>query len=189
MTNHTTRRTILIGAAAIPAAVITGALPATADEATFDRLAAELTAAADQHGKVLDVLEIAEKAMFDWGKRNPRPELRECTIGTIAEYEAWRTDPTRVDPNADLKAAMAEQKAAMRTWNKAKVAAEARCGYTATYATEGAVCSEISELIDKLSAIPASTMHGLRTKAALATKFHDADLAWSIVDDLLGVTG
>ncbi len=189
MIKNATRRTILTGAAAIPVAAIAGSLPASAEASTFDRFAAELTAAADRHDKVLDALAIAEKAMANWAKHNPRPGLRECTIGTNAEYEAWRADPTLVDPNGDLKAAMAEQEAAVRAWNKTKAAAQARCGYDAAHAAEGAVCGEISNLIDKLASTPASTSRGLRTKAALAEKFGDADLAWSVVDDLNGVPG
>ena len=189
MIKNTTRRSILTGAAAIPAAAMACSLPASTDESTFDQLAAELTAAGDRHDKVLNALEIAEKAMFGWAKRDPKPTIRESTVGTNAQYDAWFLDRSLFDPNADLRAAMAEHQTAMAAWNKRKAAAQARCGYDAVHAAEGLVCDEIAGLINRLSLMPASTTRGLRTKAALAEKFGDADLAWSVIDDLNGVPG
>ena len=48
---------------------------------------------------------------------------------------------------------------------------------------------KFANLTDKLSLVPATTMRGLRMKAALAAKNADADLAWSVIDDLNGVPG
>jgi hypothetical protein len=40
-----------------------------------------------------------------------------------------------------------------------------------------------------VSLVPATKMRGLRKKAALAAKNNDADLAWSVIDDLNAVPG
>ena len=48
---------------------------------------------------------------------------------------------------------------------------------------------KFANLTDKLSLVPATTMRGLRMKAALAAKNADTDLAWSVIDDLNAVRG
>ena len=67
--------------------------------------------------------------------------------------------------------------------------AQARCGYNAVHAAEEAACNEIANLTDNLSLVPATTRRSLRMKAALAAKCADADLAWSVLDDLNAVPG
>jgi hypothetical protein len=59
--------------------------------------------------------------------------------------------------------------------------------YDAVHAAEEAACNEFASLIDKVSLVPATKMRGLRKKAALAAKNNDADLAWSVIDDLNAV--
>jgi hypothetical protein len=71
------RRSILVGAAAVP--VATGAIPAiarvafTPDAAIFD-LETRLSAAWKHLEEVCDMREVAEDAMSPWEKQNPKPQ-------------------------------------------------------------------------------------------------------------------
>jgi hypothetical protein len=75
----------------------------------------------------------------------------------------------------------------MQLWAQSGAPVQARCGYNAVHAAEEAACNEFASLIDKVSLVPATKMRGLLKKAALAAKNNDADLAWSVIDDLNAV--
>ena len=188
-----TRRALVASTAAIPAVALP-AIPAVhaASELAIEQLGTELSAAIDDHSAVCDRVEIAEDAMWEWERRNPKPELNET-------YDA---DYIRAMDKvaADLRAAVQSKDktqqdahdAAVKAWTQRKEVAERECGYTAVHNAEGAVCNETKRLIDALAETPAGSLRALKMKAAfaaLAVKTYDGttlpyDLARSVIDDI-----
>jgi hypothetical protein len=106
-------------------------------------------------GGACDVLGRAEMQVFEWRKRNPKPEWHEDQFAE--RNEAWQIQDETVERQHSVPAAREQQDAAN---------------------------SAISEAVDNVCSIRATTIEGFRCKARLADKLRDSDLAWSIVDDL-----
>jgi hypothetical protein len=107
--------------------------------------------------------------MFKWEEQNPTPELR------------W------IEREDDVDGASQKYKAATSAWERKRQTAEAECGYDAAHTAEGAACNEIERLTDALANTPAHSLRAIKIKAAVALQPNDgldADLAWSIVEDI-----
>ena len=103
-----------------------------------------------------------------------------------------RLDACALFTAADAQAVLGESEVVEMSsfLNEAKGSKDpSQCGYNAAHTAGEAACNEIANLTDKLSLLPATTMRGLRMKAALAAKNADADLVWSVIDDLNAVPG
>jgi hypothetical protein len=183
---RSTRRALMLGAiagaCAAPAIALAGTAPDPA-EAELAALLAKLPALEAQEDAACELYADADEAMFEWRRRNPRPEMRECTVGTNAEYEIWRKDPTAFDPNADIKAAMAELAVAFKAWKAREAAAEKNCDHARLEAAHEAAVDAIDELCELAEFIKPRTLAGLKMKARFAE--HKPDIAESIVADLL----
>ena len=132
------RRSILAGAAAVP--VATAAIPAiagaafTPDAAIFE-LVSNLSAAWKRLEQVCDMREIAEDAMSQWNKQNPKPQTERVKYNitpatTVEEMTEWAKRDCEADANSQYKQAVAE-------WDQLHSEAEASSGYTAVNAAEG----------------------------------------------------
>jgi hypothetical protein len=143
----------------------------------------------------------SEKAMFAWRRRNPKPELRECTVGEV-NYEGppivygtetYRQYTTLVDEaNADMKAALAEHCEAARRWNERQGVARANCHFDERNNEFERLIVEADALREEAASIRANTIGGLRIKARMAhgpdgldlCREDHAALAESILADL-----
>jgi hypothetical protein len=77
----------------------------------------------------------------------------------------------------------------MAEWMRLERHAEDQSGVTEAREREGAINKKLNTLVDKLTYLAAQTEAGLRFKAELAEKLQSADLAWSLVDDVLAMGG
>jgi hypothetical protein len=182
------RRSILVGAAAVP--VATGAIPAiaraafTPDVEIFD-LETRLSAAWKHLEEVCDMREVAEDAMSQWEKQNPKPQTemvkyKITPATTVEEMTDWAKQDCEADADSRYKQAVAE-------WDQLHSEAEISSGYTAVNAAEGAVNDEINELLDDLCNTPAQTRDGLIAKARCALRFANelTELPCSTIEDLI----
>ena len=195
-TTKTSRRAILAGASAVPIAAVI-AKSASASVHSADRklfaietkvrdLKAKMLAAGDLHTK-------SEEAMAAWASRNPRPKMRELTYQPkereVDDFiRALQAKVQMPDPNADLKAAMAEHEQALTEWSNRRSSAEANCRLDEREITFNGLLDQMSALCEQAEKIPATTIEGLKCKARLV-ELHDPDqepcLALSIANDLL----
>jgi hypothetical protein len=182
------RRSILVGAAAVP--VATGAIPAiaraafTPDAEIFD-LETRLSAAWKHLEEVCDMREVAEDAMSQWEKQNPKPQAERVKYKitpatTVEEMTDWAKRDCEAEANSRYKQAAAE-------WDRLHSEAEISSGYIAVNAAEGAVNDEINELLDELCDTPAQTRDGLIAKARCALRFANelTELPCSTIEDLI----
>jgi hypothetical protein len=212
MTNQTTRRAILAGAAALPVTTVANALPASRDQAEqrlfeLEREADKLRQQAEAAGELSYE---AEHAMIAWNKRNPKPEMREASfpenkntilarkvrgalegvvhpdqaavIGRMAE--AWY-DPANDDPNVDLKAAINEHGCALTAWKAREQAARNACGYDTRQAAFNELVDRMDEPRLEAAGIKTATMEGLRVKARLINSDSLSDAAHELTHSLL----
>jgi hypothetical protein len=159
----------MIARSAADAAALAGIQAADASQALIARLAAELATARERHAAVCEAVAAAEAAMFKWKEQNPTPELR------------W------IEGEDDVDGASQKYKAARSAWERKRHTAEAECGYDATHTAESAVCNEIERLTDAVANTPPHSLRAIKIKAAVALQPDyglDADLAWSIVEDI-----
>jgi hypothetical protein len=130
---------------------------------------------------ILDEIDRAEKAMFEWKQQNPEPQsvtppLSEDGCKAIAEMHkalAEACEPYEAAYRIEREAW--EQKEAAAEWQAAKAAADERVD---------AFWAKHARIVEKLSAMPAITLEGLKVKARLALMMDEKDLAWSVVEDL-----
>ena len=180
------RRSILAGAAAVP--VATAAIPAiaafTPDAAIFE-LETRLSAAWRHLAEVCDMREVAEDAMSQWEKQNPKPQAERVNYEitpatTVEEMTEWARRSREADADSQYKQAAAE-------WDRLHSEAAASSGYTAVDEAEGAVNDEINELLDELCDTPAQTRDGLIAKARCALRFANelTELPCSAIEDLI----
>jgi hypothetical protein len=110
------RRSMLAGAAAVP--VATAAIPAvvqaaiTPDAAIFD-LVKRLSTAWKHLGEVCDMRGIADDAMFQWEKQNPKPQAERVEYNitsttTVEEMTGWAKLDCKADADPRYKQAVAE---------------------------------------------------------------------------------
>jgi hypothetical protein len=198
--SNTSRRVILrtlIGtAAAVPLALPVLAPAAALSDAGLLAMEAEIERAWAHLGSVCDELAVAERTMAEWEQRNPRPKIAEFEVGTEAEYKIWwadvqahggdETKATAFDPNGALKRAMRDHAAAIREWKPRHERAKDQSGLNRAHDLETAANNRVSAATDAMVLKAATTLEGYRCKARCARKTGDSDLAWSIVDDLMG---
>lgn len=177
MTRHQpTRRAILVGAAAaLPAAIV--ATPALAalgsDDGVDDRvleLEQQLIAADEPLQAALARLGIAEDAMAEWARRNPKPTS-----------PPWRE-------GEDTDAVVSVYVADVNRWAKRKKAAECGSGLAAAEAAEKAAGEKLNALIRELGRTPARTITGVTAKARAAWRHASELLRYSVIEDLIGLT-
>jgi hypothetical protein len=173
----------------------------TPDGGIFD-LARRLRDADVVDNAAIDGLTIVDKVMHRWAARNPKPAMRECWVGTTAEWNRYMealmaTDneqeiarlKAEVDSNRDLKVAADEWQDAVKIWSKRKATAEAQCRYHETKQRETDACRRAVGACEALTAGAAVTLQGMILKARLASKFRDNGLAWSVISDLEEMSG
>jgi hypothetical protein len=194
---------LALGAVAnVTAIAITRSAPVTIPSADGEsiEIAAELIEANLRENAARDVWKAAKKAMAAWQKSTPPPVMREIKEknGTV-QYEAWlkqlaeATDPSeqerlkRLDPNADLKAAMKEHAIRKVAWSKRRATAEAECGFYEAEEKWNAATSEVEEFCDALAETSMTTLDGLKIKCRAAVRNRNDDIAWSAVHDLLAI--
>ena len=175
-------------ATALPLPLDSNAATTVTVDSTIEEVAAKLTEACEQHENANKAYSAAEELIFKWQERNPKPAMRDTVVGTNAEYGLW-TKGLGPNPNADLKAAIAEHNAALTAWDARKKVAEAQCGFFEADAADAAAAAEVMQLVDELANIQAQSLTAMKIKATLAARLSDADLAWSLVDDLNGLPG
>ena len=182
------RRSILAGAAAVPVAA--AAIPAiagtafTPDAAIFD-LETRLSAAWKHLEEVCDMRKVAEDAMSEWEKQNPKPQAERVKYKiTSATTVEEMTDGAKRDCEAE---ANSRYKQAAAEWDRLHSEAEISSGYIAVNEAEGAVNDEINELLDELCDTPAQTRDGLIAKARCAQRFANelTELPCSVIEDLI----
>jgi hypothetical protein len=204
--HHTTRRAILVSTAttalsatAIAQPFATSPAAATSAETTGDsiieEIAGKLKAALDRHSQAFDIFGVAENAMFEWERRNPKPVLPEIKQASDRAVDDWIRASLEADdpalfcaanpsPNAHFQAAIDELGAALTNRSKRKAVAEAQCGYRAAEAEKTAASADVASIEEDLANTPARSLPALAIKARLAERLSSADLAWSLVDDL-----
>jgi hypothetical protein len=159
------RRAALVGVAA---AMLPMSLPAMAGpdeaDAALASLYARLPALEERERAAVRLFQVAEATMIAWRRQNPRPEMRECAVGTCAE------------------AAMAEQAAA---WESREAAARKTCNFSSLKSALEDAIDAVNQLCDEAMRLAPRTLAGLQTKARFAK--YGADIAESIVADLLAL--
>lgn len=184
------RRSLFAAAAIVPAVVLPAVAFGSPDVALL-AFEPRLKMAWAEQGLVSDRLLKAGRAFADWGRRNPRPKMREPKVGTEAEYNVWfaadakaddKSSVAHLNPNADLKAAIGEHQVAVAQWKRRERIARQQSGLLELQAAEAEIGKRISALGDEVRAIPATTLEGLKTKARMNA--YVTDLAEAIVDDL-----
>jgi hypothetical protein len=192
-TTKTSRRAIMAGVAAMPiAAIVAKSARASAHSADRKLFAIE-TEVRDLKAKVhaaCDLHTESEEAMAAWASRNPRPKMRETYQAKEREVDdfirALLAKVKMPDPNADLKAAMAEHEQALTKWSNRRRAAEANCRLDEREAAFNELLDQMSALCEQAEKIPATTIEGLKCKARLVElNDHEPCLALSIANDLL----
>jgi hypothetical protein len=126
----------------------------------------------------------AEELVIDWKNLNPRPELRAHTVGTTEDYLAFQSGLSTYDPNADLRAAVKEQEAAVKEWGKLRRSAENETGYTRAERSQKRASDRFHEIRDELTDVHPASTAGLRAKAAAARASSDENLQQQIVYDI-----
>jgi hypothetical protein len=187
------RRSLVAGAATIPAVALP-AIPAVhaASELAIEQLGTELSAAIDDHSAVCDRLEIAEEAMWEWERRNPKPEMSETDDADYTRAMERVAADLRAAVKIKDKTQQDAHDAAVKAWTQRKKVAERECGYAAVHDAEVTVCNETKRFIDALAETPAGSLRALKMKAAfaaLAGKTYNGttltfDLARSVIDDI-----
>jgi hypothetical protein len=129
-------------------------------------------------GRTCDVLGVADEAMFEWQRRNPKPVMRKYQKASEIERDNWirlvaeADDPIKVvaiilSPGADEEAAHQEHEEAMKAWQLRYEAAEHENERIAAEALQTAAGDELSEAVERLANTRATTIDGLRCKARL----------------------
>ena len=184
-------------AAAVAASAVAGLSvpsPARAESASphLLKLAAELAEAQARHEVAMSALDTADRAMFEWTSRNPKPKMRECWVGSSREGDDYirrslaGEDPGP-DPNADLKAAIAEHSAAIKSWSAKRAAANRACGATDAKQQEDAASEKVCDVADRIETAPCAGLADLRLKARLAAELEIDSMAWAVINDVLNL--
>jgi len=204
---RTSRRALImnsiVSAAALSSAVAVASpapdlavLPSTSDDENLVMLCAQLEGAWDSLGETCDLLGIAEEKIFEWERQNPRPTEAEFAQSSDVKKEGAFEKKVALEKllalteqfpksTAEDRAAQLAYESARQTWRKRKAEAETLFGHDKASADELAANNEISRHADAICNTPARSVHGLIAKARAAAKTKDADIAWSVVDDLM----
>jgi hypothetical protein len=178
----TSRRRFLQAGAAASLAVPAVALPfADAEVLAMEPVVADLW---KRLGPVLDEANRCDNAMFEWRRQNPEPllptpPLSERGHRAVAELQK------ALDANEPDEAVRAKHEAEHAVWAK-REAPEWQAAKAASEEHQRAFWDEQAQVVETLSAMPATTLEGLRTKARAALLMDEEALAWSIVEDLAG---
>ena len=161
------RRSILAGAAAAPIAALAGdALAARTSTDSrlleLERQAAAAETAAKEAGSIFCE---ADKAMFAWKRRNPKPTAHAAAIDAIAQ------------------------------WDRREAIARTNCRYDEREAFYEGLIDQADAFRDEAASISATTIDGLQCKARMLSEadliaIGDSGLlAGSIIDELRAATG
>jgi hypothetical protein len=201
------RRSILAGAAAAPIAALAGnaiAAPTSTDSRLLE-LECQAAAAETAAKEAGSIFCRAEKAMFAWERRNPKPKVRNFNIGKVcwdgpgilvSGSEAYARYWKLVDEaNADSTAALNEHSEAVKRWEERRSTARANCRYDELEVFYEGLIDRADAFRDEAASISATTIDGLQCKARMLS---EADLiavggsgllAGSIIDELRAMTG
>ncbi|MHC6150538.1 hypothetical protein ACVSQB_01955 [Bradyrhizobium elkanii] len=136
----------------------------------------------------------AERVLRRWDSRNPKPEMRDVTVGSDAEYQRWQRlwwdaeeDSTREalrlsDPNRDLKLAMSEVTEARRVWKSRRDNAARRLEIDDVGDAAFQTKERIEEIVADLADLQPVSFEGLAAKARAARKLSQRTEDWG--DDL-----
>jgi hypothetical protein len=198
-TEHLSRRTILAGAASVPAlalpAVVVTAIPAAAaiaPTATPDpmiELAERVIEAWDAHGDACQSLKPSEIAMFEWRRKNLRPVSRNlegfdvsCSTAGLNNMEQAIVRVLRVS-SAEYEARDREHRAAVAKWERRERAAERRTGFTKADANADAAGRASWQAMETLRDTLPHSFAGVAAKARAARHLKD-DMADELVASL-----
>ena len=113
-------------------------------------------------GDACSTLSVAEGKIFDWRHLNPEPHPDEAP-----QQQAYQQ--------------------AIQAWRDREAEAERLSGYDKAKEGEDRANDEVSRFLDAIRNTPARNMYGLIAKARAAEQTQDSDLAWSVIDDLVGM--
>jgi hypothetical protein len=124
-----TRRNLIRGAAALPAAALIPTVALANADAALCKLAREAFAAWEALEAVCDEVNASEKIVSAWEKRNPRPAMRDCTARSLPvefktggefQYGSPRYEARRQEADSDITAAVKEWELAVTRWGERK---------------------------------------------------------------------
>ena len=180
------RRSILAGAAAAPIAALAGdaiAAPTSTDSRLLEleRQAAAAENAAKEAGSIFCE---AEKAMFAWRRRNPKPTAYAIAPAGAKGTSDWREFDRWRQAAID----------AVAQWERREAIARTNCHYDELEAFYEGLIDQADAFRDEAASISATTIDGLQCKARMLS---EADLitigdsgllAGSIIDELRAAT-
>lgn len=208
------RRALVTAAAIVPLAAIAPPALASSDpgECQLVAIEAELAALIKNGEIASSAYEEAEIAMFEWNRRNPKPQMREVNfpddaeamaavnaalggtrlpndfINTLRSLDPSYTTSEDYDPNADLKAAIAEHEAQIIQRGARKQIALKKCCYEERKAAWDRVCDASAELSNEAATIRTTTLRGMQCKARIREQAGVGDdITESIIADLLAL--
>jgi hypothetical protein len=159
------RRSLVTSATALPALAVP-TIPAAhaASELAIEQLGTELSAAIDDHSAVCDRLEIAEEAMWEWERRNPKPEMSETDDADYTRAMERVAADLRAAVKIKDKTQQDAHDVAVKAWTQRKEVAERECGYATVHDAEVTICDETERLIDALAETPAGSLRALKKR-------------------------
>jgi hypothetical protein len=179
------RRSVLAGAAAAPIAALAGdAIAATSTDTRLLELECQAAAAETAAKEAGSVFGKAEKAMFVWRRRNPKPTAYAIGPAGAKGTSDWR----------ELDRWRKAAKDATAQWDRREAIARTNCHYDELEAFYEGLIDQADAFRDEAASISATTIDGLRCKARMLS---EADLiaigesgllADSIIDELRGAT-
>jgi hypothetical protein len=199
------RRSFIRALSVLPAAAI---VPAVAVGPAWARPSVEsvddpVIALAEKVVRLQDVFEASckalngpESALMEWRKKNPLPlsvkvegeALDAAATAGLSEHEQGIVKILR--SGEKYAAAVEQNRADMRRWQRRQRAAERRTGFAKAYSDQEAACHAAADAQDALrDAIP-KTFAGLAAKARAARYIKDQireqadELGWSLIYDL-----
>jgi hypothetical protein len=185
------------GTAVAGAATVATIARASADAGANPQLLALEARIEQAHARFevcFDETDRCQTTVYAWRKENPGPKMRECWVGTNAEYATWweahqeAEDPESVahlDPNRDLKAAMAEHTEQRQLWQARERQVELAAGLAGAEERQEIAQDEYLNLRGELGEIPSRSLADLICKARCVKR--DEELATIIVYDLLAM--
>jgi len=188
--SNLSRRSLVAGTAMLPALAVPTLAAAPNADAELLNLIEQAHKAWDGISAACDQLEIAESAMHEWKRRNPKPRLDE---------PAWQVDwrlPRRLadggfeegDTNesfvARLREAVGVSEVRARAWGEREQTAERNARLPEAHSLEVAANDIFSDLVDLITAMPATTMAGMQAKGRLSLRTEHGNMSTPIARSL-----
>jgi hypothetical protein len=184
------RRHFLTGTAVVASAsalVMVPAIPAFASpDAELLAMEPKVLVLYANYEDALAVFNRAERVFAEWRRRNPRPKF------DMAERNR-RVNAVKVDGEAAWQQAehayYCEAKANGTRWRGREELVRQQCGLTAAEEQKDSIEDAMLGACDVVAEFQATTLEGALFKARIAKLTEHADVAASIVDDLLAMQG